>query len=447
MPPPRVLIVDDHPAVLEAMRLLFRQEGFAVATLPDLSRLLEAARDADLILLDMNFARDTTSGAEGIEAMRALAEAVPEVPVILMTAWATIERAVEAMKLGARDYLTKPWDNARLLSACRAQLELHQSGARRSRKHDRAEVDARGEFSSIVGESRELLYVLGLAADVAPTDATVLITGPAGTGKELIAEALHRGSPRRARPFVRVHVGALAESLFERELFGHVRGAFTDAREDRPGRFAVAHGGTLFLDEIGTLAPAQQVKLLRVLQEGEFEPVGSTRTQKVDVRVIAATNADLPAEMAAGRFREDLFYRLQVIELHLPPLSSRPDDILPCARHFLRRAAEKSRKPLAGFTPAAEATLLAHRWPGNIRELENAVERAVIFARGERIDAADLPLERSAASAPSATPLGELERAAVERALREHGGNISRAAAQLGLSRAALYRRIEKHGL
>ncbi len=287
-----------------------------------------------------------------------------------------------------------------------------------------------------------------MVGDVAPTEATVLITGPAGTGKELVADAIFRHSRRRDRPFVRVHVGVLPESLFERELFGHVRGAFTDARENQDGRFAIADGGTLFLDEIGTLLPAQQIKLLRVLQEGEFEPLGSTRTRKVDVRVIAATNADLEAEIAAGRFREDLYYRLQVVELRIPPLRARVADILPCARHFLARYAAHNGKAIDGFSPAAEAQLVAHSWPGNVRELENAVERAVIFCRDRLIEPHHLPFSGLAERpAPRGESIADLEQEAITRTLAEHDGNISRAAKKLGLSRAALYRRLTKYGL
>jgi DNA-binding NtrC family response regulator len=353
------------------------------------------------------------------------------------------------MKLGARDYLTKPWHNERLLAACHAQTELRRAAVSREQRlrdvrAQRAALDASHSFKGIIGVSASMVNVLRMVADVAPTTASVLITGPAGTGKELIAQALHQNSTRAQQPFVAVHVGALADGLFERELFGHVRGAFTDARTDQPGRFAMADQGTLFLDEIGTLKPAQQLKLLRVLQEGEFEALGSTRTQHVDVRVIAATNVDLQAELAAGRFREDLYYRLQVVELYLQPLRDRPDDIMPCANEFLRRSAARNRKQITGFAPPAESALLAYSWPGNIRELENLVERAVIFSRGTIIETVDLPL-CAAAATPSS--LSEVERATVVKALAVHHGNISHTAAALGLSRAALYRRLAKYGL
>jgi DNA-binding NtrC family response regulator len=466
LPPPTVVVVDDNQGVLDSLRLLFKQEGFRVVTLAEPERVAQTVtrEGADLVLLDMNFTRDTTSGAEGIELLEKLHKLDPDLPVILMTAWGTVDRAVEAMKLGARDYVTKPWDNERLLTACRTHLELTRAQrANRLLSEQnrllRADLDAGYDFSRIVGASRAMVEVLRLCADVAPTEATVLITGAPGTGKELVAHAIHQNSARRAGPFVKVHVGALVEGLFERELFGHVKGAFTDAREDRPGRFAVADGGTLFLDEIGTIGAAQQIKLLRVLQEGEFEPLGSTRTRKVDVRVVAATNADLKEEITAGRFREDLYYRLNVVEIHMPGLRDRHEDIPLLADVFLRAFANKNRKAISGFTNEALAQLCGYDWPGNVRELENVIERAVILARAGEISPRELPLRPAdgtdafAAGPPARLggigdcTLEELERAMVERALKEHRGNVSRASQALGLSRAALYRRMEKFGL
>ncbi|HJZ87578.1 MAG TPA: sigma-54 dependent transcriptional regulator [Polyangia bacterium] len=456
-----ILVVDDNQAVIDALRFLFKQEGWRVVALTEPARVAQAVarEEPELVLLDMNFTRDTTSGAEGIETLKLLRQADPDLPVILMTAWGTVDRAVEAMKLGARDYVTKPWNNERLLHACRTHIELR--AARRANRLLseenrvlRADLDRQNDFSGIVGSSVRMVELLRMVADVAPTEATVLITGPPGTGKELIAHAIHANSARKGKPFVKVHVGALPEGLFERELFGHVKGAYTDAREDRPGRFAVADGGTLFLDEIGTIGPAQQVKLLRVLQEGEFEPLGSTHTRKVDVRVVAATNADLKAEIAAGRFREDLYYRLNVVEIQMPALRERAEDILLLAERFLKNFATKNRKPVTGFDDDAKQALLDYEWPGNVRELENVIERAVILARGEKISMRELPLRAGDGAGPALgvdalgeCTLEELERAMVERALKEHKGNVSRAAQALGLSRAALYRRMEKFGL
>jgi len=461
---PTILVVDDNSAVVDALKLLFKQERWRVVGLAEPTRVAQVAalEQVDLVLLDMNFTRDTTSGREGMDALATLREADPELPVVLMTAWGTIERAVEAMRLGASDYVTKPWDNAKLVATCRAWLELRRARRelRQAAEENRAlreELDGRFDFSHITAESAPMLEALRLVGEVAPTEATVLVTGPPGTGKELIAHAIHFNSARRAGPFVKVHVGALPETLFERELFGHERGAFTDAREARPGRFAVADGGTLFLDEIGTLGPAQQVKLLRVLQEGEFEPLGSTKTVRVDVRIVAATNVDLQKEIAAGRFREDLYYRLNVVEIRMPPLVERKEDVPLLAARFLARCAAKNRKSVGGFTDEAMAQLVAYPWPGNVRELENVVERAVILTKGDRVTPRELPLLGGAAPATPPAPaalgalsdftLEELERAMVERALVEHQGNISRAATALGLSRAALYRRIEKYGL
>jgi DNA-binding NtrC family response regulator len=455
-----ILVVDDNQGVLDSLRLLFKQEGWRVVTLAEPARVVTtvAREGADLVLLDMNFTRDTTSGAEGIEVLRQLQKSDPDLPVVLMTAWGTLDRAVEAMKLGARDYVTKPWQNERLISTCETHIELYAARRANRRLSEenrvlRADLDRSHDFARIVGESPPMVEVLRLVADVAPTEATVLITGAPGTGKELVAHAIHANSARRAKPFVKVHIGALPEGLFERELFGHVKGAFTDAREDRPGRFDVADGGTLFLDEIGTIGPAQQIKLLRVLQEGEFEPLGSTRTRRVDVRVVTATNSDLKAEIAAGRFREDLYYRLNVMEIHMPALRERREDILLLAEVFLKGFAAKNRKGVRGFGDDARQALLDYEWPGNVRELENVVERAVILARGDTITARELPLR--AAEPMQAVQVGalgdctleELERAMVERALKEHKGNVSRAAQALGLSRAALYRRMEKFGL
>ena len=436
---PTILVADDHRAVLQALTMLFSEDGWRVVTAETPAALLArcAAEPIDVVVLDMNFQRDTTSGQEGIELIRQLHQSWPELPVVLMTAWATVERAVEAMQLGARDYVRKPWDNERLLAACRTQLALKRARS--------AEPSDGGDE---LGRSAAMRAVMRMVAAIAPTEASVLLVGEPGTGKELVARAIHEASRRRGGPFVKVHMGALPDALVERELFGHVRGAFTDAGADRPGRFAAAAGGTILLDEIATMAPQHQVKLLRVLQEREYEPLGSTRPVKADVRVIAATNADLAAEIAAGRFRADLYHRLDVVKVTLPPLRERGDDVSLLADRFLARAGTRHGKALRGFTDAARRALARHAWPGNVRELEHAVERAVILASGEFIDEADL---RIAEAPPPASARGEtlddVERATVERALHEHGWNVTRAAQSLGVTRQALYRRMEKFGL
>jgi DNA-binding NtrC family response regulator len=447
---PTLLVADDNVAVSKALEMLFVADGWRVVTTTRADDVLALVRrsNADVALLDMNFAQDTTSGQEGIDLLRALRAQRPELPVILMTAWATVERAVEAMKLGARDYVGKPWDNEQLVGACRTQLALTR--ARRPSGSARAELDQRAGFTALVGESSAMLSMLRLVGEIAPTDATVLLTGEGGTGKELVAQAIHASSRRSARSFVKVNMGALPEALVERELFGHVRGAFTDASTDRPGRFAAAAGGSILLDEIGTLPPQHQVKLLRVLQEREYEPLGSTQPVKADVRVIAATNADLKAEMATGRFRRDLYYRLNVVEVRVPSLRERGADVLLLANHFVGLAASRHDRAVRGFTDAANQALLRHPWPGNVRELQHLVERAVILGAGERewIDEADLfQAERGETTAPSNDTLESMERATIERTLVEHAWNVSRTAQALGLTRQALYRRMERFGL
>jgi DNA-binding NtrC family response regulator len=439
---PTIVVADDNRAVLQALTMLFSDDGWRVLTAESPSALLSrcASDSVDVVVLDMNFQRDTTSGQEGIDLIRQLHQSWPQLPVVLMTAWATVERAVEAMQLGARDYVRKPWDNDRLLAACRTQLALR-------RAHAATEPDA--AMDDDMGRSPAIRSVMRMVNAIAPTDASVLIVGEPGTGKELLARAIHERSRRNRGPFVKVHMGALPDTLVERELFGHVRGAFTDAGEDRPGRFAAAAGGTILLDEIATMMPQHQVKLLRVLQEREYEPLGSTRSVKADVRIIAATNANLKEEMAAGRFRADLYHRLDVVEIALPPLRQRGDDVLLLADRFLANATARHARSLRGFTEAARRALLDHPWPGNVRELEHAVERAVILTDADFVDAPALGIgdsERPAHAAGGET-LDAVERATVERALREHAWNVSRAAQALGLTRQALYRRMEKFGL
>jgi DNA-binding NtrC family response regulator len=447
---PHLLIADDQRDVLEALVLLLEGHGFAVDTAPSPSAALAALdrRDYDALLLDMNFARDTTSGREGLDLLEHLRTLEPDMPVVVMTAWGTIDNAVEAMRRGARDYVEKPWDNARLVSILSTQVELGRALRRTRRLEHETRLLRSSGLPHMIAESPVMRPILQLMERVGPSDANVLITGEHGTGKELVAQWLHAASPRTARSFIAVNMGGLSEGLFESELFGHVKGAFTDARTDRVGRFELADGGTLFLDEIGTVPLALQSKLLRVLQTGDVERVGSAKARHVDVRVISATNADLAREVAEGRFREDLLFRLNTIEIHLPPLRDRREDIPPLATYFLRKHATRYRTAATGFAPAAMQLLLAHRWPGNIRELDHALERAVLLASGTEIRAGDLALRPAAATTRlEDLTLEEVEKLLIQKALARHDGNVSQAAQALGLSRSAMYRRIASHAL
>jgi DNA-binding NtrC family response regulator len=460
--PPSVLIADDQPDVLEALRLLLKGEGFEVETVASAGAVLAALerRDFDTLLMDMNYARDTTSGQEGLDLLQRLKELEPDLPVAVMTAWGSVGGAVEAMKRGAQDYIEKPWDNARLLVTLRNLVELGRA-LRRTRRLDAENrllrrdgrsgaADGRGDGPpALIAESPKMRPVLELIQRVGPSDANVLVTGEHGTGKELVAQWLHASSPRAARSFIPVNMGGLSEGVFESELFGHVKGAFTDAKADRVGRFELADGGAIFLDEVANITLSQQAKLLRVLQTGEVERVGSSRPRRVDVRIISATNADLEQEVEAGRFREDLLFRLNTIEIRLPPLRERREDLPVLATHFLHRHATRYRKSLSGFESSAMQLLLAHTWPGNIRELDHAIERAVLLAQGDTVRAADFALRASSGAAQRLEdlPLEDVERLLIQKALSRYGGNVSHAAKALGLSRSALYRRIASHGL
>jgi DNA-binding NtrC family response regulator len=450
-PSARILVADDQGDVLEALRLLLKGEGYAVesATSPAAVHQAVREREFDAVLIDLNYTRDTTSGREGLDLLSGLQSLDPTLPVVVMTAWGSVDLAVEAMRRGARDFVQKPWENARILAILRTQIELSRA-LRRGQRLEAENRLLRGEAGPrLVAESPAMRPVLQLIERVGPSDANVLITGENGTGKGVVAQALHAASARSGRPLVVVNAAGLSEGLFESELFGHVKGAFTDARADRIGRFELADGGTLFLDEIANLPPGLQAKLLRVLETGEFERVGSSRTRRVSARILSATNADLRDEMAAGRFRQDLLFRLNTVEIHVPPLRQRREDIPPLAAYFLRQHAARYRKSLAGFEEAALRALLEHPWPGNVRELDHAVERAVLMARGETLHAADFGLR--AASDGSARleemSLEEVERCLIRKALERHSGNVSQAAQSLGLSRSALYRRLERHGL
>ena len=443
-------MADDQPDVIEALRLLLKGAGFAVdaAHSPDAVLELVGSRDPDCVLMDLNYTRDTTSGGEGMDLLRTLREIDGTLPVVAMTAWGSVDGAVEAMRRGAGDYIEKPWDNQRLLATLRTQVELGRAkrhGQRLAGANRRQEQATDEEF---VAESPAMRPVLDLIDSVGPSDANVLVTGEHGTGKEVVARRLHAVSKRSGQALVTVNAGGFSEGVFESELFGHVRGAFTDARSDRLGCFELADEGTLFLDEIANLPYAQQGKLLRALENREIQRVGSSKVRKVDVRVISATNADIAEAVAQREFREDLLYRLNTVEIRLPPLRDRPEDIVPMAMRFLAKEAAHYDKALDGFGDEALAALAKHSWPGNVRELQHAVERAVLVARGAVVSAADLGLGTAGGELNfAAMTLAEAERVLVKRALDRHAGIVTRAAQDLGLSRAALYRKIERHGL
>lgn len=449
---PRLLVADDQPDVLRALKLLLKAEDWEVETAASpagVAALLQE-QEFDVLLLDLNYTRDTTSGREGLDLLARVQAVYPNLPVVVMTAWGSVEGAVEAMRRGARDYVEKPWENQRLLATLRAQLELGRA-LRRSDALEGENRRLRGDrLPEMIAASRAMQPVLRMMERVAPSGANVLITGEHGTGKEVVARWLHAASGRRGGEFVAVNAGGISEGVFESELFGHVKGAFTDAKSDRSGFWEVADGGTLFLDEIGNLPPKLQAKLLRVLQTGEFQRVGSTRTRRSDARVLAASNVAIREEVAAGRFREDLLYRLNTVEIRLPPLRERREDVPLLAAHFLQRQAPQYRKRLDGFDADAMRALLDYDWPGNVRELEHTVERAVLLAAGQAVTTADLHLPgRALAATPplDEMELEEVERLLIRKALARHDGNVSRAARALGLSRSALYRRLQRYGL
>jgi DNA-binding NtrC family response regulator len=460
---PNLLIVDDQPDVLEALRLLLKTAGMRVVahTTPAEAAAAVAARDFDTALVDLNYARDTTSGKEGLELVDRLRALDAALPIVVMTAWGSVETAVQAMRRGARDYVQKPWENAKLLATLRTHIELGRA-LRRSQRLDVESARQRSHaLPQLIAGSKAMDAVLRLIDRVAPSEANILITGEHGTGKEVVARTVHALSKCAGAAFVPVNTGALSEGLFESELFGHVKGAFTDAKADRVGCFELADGGTLFLDEVANMPLAQQAKLLRVLQTGELHPVGSSRVRTVQTRVLAAANVDLEREVKAGRFREDLLYRLNTVEIRLPPLRERGNDVITLAHSFLAHQAQRYQREICALSDGALAALRTHAWPGNVRELEHVIERAVLMAPGDVIEADDLGL-RSRAVAPSpaaaseptiagdgfdAMTLEDVERVLVTRALARCDGNVSDAAKALGLSRSALYRRMEQFGL
>jgi DNA-binding NtrC family response regulator len=448
--PVRILVADDQADVREALRLLLKAEGYAIETVNNPAAALEAIenREFDIMLMDLNYQRDTTSGQEGIDLLTRIQDIDNKLPIIAMTAWGSVELAVEAMRRGASDFIQKPWENARLLSIIRNQVELYRA----MRKAERLEAEnslLRAQNRPVfIAESKAMQPLLTLISRIGPSDANVLITGEHGTGKEVVAQTLHALSSRSGRPMITVNTGGLPEGTFESELFGHVKGAFTDARIDRVGRFELADKGTLFLDEIANVPLKQQAKLLRVLESGEMERVGSSRTHKVDVRVLSATNADLKVESTEGRFRSDLLFRLNTVELYIPALRERKEDIPLLASHFLKQYGQRYRKPVRGFETAAMQRMLEHYWPGNVRELDHAIERAVLISTAEKIEPGDLGLENDRASSAKIEEMGleEVESLLIKKALARHSGNISHAAEALGLSRSALYRRMQKYG-
>ncbi|MGH9238531.1 MAG: sigma-54-dependent transcriptional regulator [Vicinamibacterales bacterium] len=453
-----ILVIDDDQSVTASLSLLLKQGGHAsrAASSPEQALDLLRIEPCQLVIQDMNFSR-RTSGDEGLDLLRRIKSAYPHVPVILITAWGSIPLAVEGMKAGASDFVTKPWTNQQMLRTVETILGISATKPRADEPlPTREDLDSKYDFGDLLGSDPRLLRILQLLGRVAATDASVLITGESGTGKELVADAVHRNSRRAGRPFVKVNLGGIATTLFESEMFGHVRGAFTDARTDRKGRFEIAHGGTIFLDEIGDLDPAAQVKLLRVLQDRRFEVLGSSQTREVDVRVIAATNRNLPDMVSRGDFREDLLYRINLIPIHLPPLRERRDDIPRLAAHFLQAAAHVYRRDPLTLSGEARRWLQAQPWPGNVRQLHQTIERAVLVSSRDELTPDDFAASPGAEAGDRTSemlpPVGsmtmdDIERAMIEKALKHHARNLSKAADSLGLSRAALYRRLEKYGL
>ncbi|MFL6529836.1 MAG: sigma-54-dependent transcriptional regulator [Chthoniobacterales bacterium] len=446
----RILIADDQTDVLEALRILLKGEGHqtdAVTSLAGVFQSLEK-RDYALLLMDLNYTRDTTSGQEGLEVIPKIQAIDNTLPIVVMTAWATIDLAVEAMKRGARDFIPKPWDNERLLAVVRTQIEL-SAALRKGRKLEAANQLLRGNAPNIIAESPRMRPVLELVSRVAPSDANVLITGENGTGKGLVARAIHALSNRSSHTMITVNMGGLSEGIFESELFGHVKGAFTDAKTDRAGRFELADESTLFMDEIANIPLNLQAKLLRVIETGEFERVGSSKTLHANVRIVSATNANLHEEVSSGKFRQDVLFRLNTIEVALPPLRERREDIMPLANSFLRAHANRYRKSVTGFEEKARDVLMQHHWPGNVRELDHVIERAILMAQGPLVKANDLGLTsgREDGARLEEMSLEEVEAFLIKKALQRFDGNARKAAEALGLSRSAFYRRLQQHGL
>jgi DNA-binding NtrC family response regulator len=453
-----ILIVDDDFSVTASLSLLLKQAGYQSRTAASPKEALESLdrESFGLILQDMNFSR-STSGEEGLRLLQEIKKRQPVIPIILMTAWGSISLAVKGIQAGAADFITKPWSNEQLLQAVKTALGLAAARSSSTEKTwTREELDARHDLRLLIGRDQKFVKVLEVIGRVSPTDASILITGETGTGKELIAEAAHRNSARKAAPFVKVNLGGISSTLFESEMFGHVKGAFTDARSDRQGRFEIANGGTIFLDEIGDLDLSCQVKLLRVLQDRTYEVLGSSSPRTVEVRVISATNRNLPEMIAQGNFREDLLYRLNLIAIHLPPLRERRDDIPLLANLFLQNMANVYRRNGLFINEASQRWLQGLPWPGNIRQLKQLIERTVLMAAKDELDVEDFIAASAMQSAESgkdvlpavgSMTLDEMEKAMISKSMEYYQGNISKVAEALGLSRAALYRRFEKYGI
>jgi DNA-binding NtrC family response regulator len=450
---PRVIVADDQQDVLTALRLLLKNDGVQVTTVSSPAGLLEAVRSEsfDVAIIDLNYARDTTSGREGLDLLPQIQAIDASLPVIVMTAWGTIDVAVEAMRRGARDFLEKPWDNHRVLTLVRNQVSYSREVRNGRRLEAENQLLRAASDEDFIAEAPAMRAVLDTIERIAPSDASVLITGENGTGKGLIARLVHKLSQRAGKSFISVNMGSIPETVFESEMMGHVRGAFTDAKADRVGRFELADGGTLFMDEIGNVPVSQQAKLLRIIETGEYERVGSSRTQRANVRIVSATNANLAELVAQGRFRQDLLFRLNTIEVRLPSLRERREDIVPIAYRRLAVLAAKYGRRIEAFDDGALQVLRTYSWPGNVRELGNVIERAVLMARGATVTAADLRLDVHApATAPpsiEAMSLEDAERLLIRTALRRAEGNVNAAAEALGLSRSAMYRRLEKLGI
>jgi DNA-binding NtrC family response regulator len=447
-----ILIADDQKDVLDALKLLLKGEGYLCMPVQSPDAALEAIKKQPFsaVILDLNYTRDTTSGAEGMELLSKIRAHDADIPAIVMTAWGSVDLAVKAMRLGANDFIEKPWDNHRLMTIIQSQLALGEA-KRKTKKLERENEILRGDDAEFIAKSPAMKHVLEMVTRVAPSDANVLLTGENGTGKSMLAQFIHSRSGRSNKAFVKVNMGAIPESLFESEMFGHVKGAFTDAKGDRLGRFELAEGGTLFLDEVANMNLAQQAKLLRVLEEREYERVGSSRTQRADIRLVSATNAELDRAVTGGLFRQDLLFRINTVEICLPPMRDRREDIVPMAESYLSSHARRYGKLGLALEQSAIDALLRYSWPGNVRELNHVLERAVLLCADAHITANDLQLQPGASLPPAKVldhmTLDDAEQLLVRQALDRYSGNIMQTAEHLGLSRSALYRRLEKFGM